>query len=643
MGLAGLHGAGVVGHRRLLPQRRFRWSTSSSRRCSGVAVAFGITALTIGYLNTNTAFLGSIILGNGINFGIILLARYREAAHARPGRRPTDARRWPSRSPTTRPTLAAALAAGIAYASLALDSGSAASGSSAESAASAWCCAGCRPTATARRSSAFGSGYASGQPAQRAAASSGSRHGPSPMLCCDGAIYYSESSRRSPWSRPGSWPRWCRSPFEYDFSKLRNQHSRKHGAGDLYVRVGRIFSAGPRARRRSRCSPPPQDAALFDQALLEKDCADGLTRAHSAPRRIRRPSPPSAPDGWRRASRPADCSRRSATAYDYLPKDQDAKLAVIADIRRRLDRSGARSALRRGAKEDRGLDAARGSAHSSGSADLPEAIARRFRELDGTVGPGGPHLPDSGLGQLGRPQSDPALRRDRRTSSCRTAHVASRRRAHSSLFAAMLRSIAHDGPIATVAALSGSRSWSLLLFRNARSIVPGAAVAPGRRDLDGGRRRGVAPQAQLPQLRGPAHHPRHRRRLRGQHLRAPGRRATRSDTRAPSPRPAAPWPCAPRPPSSATARCSSPRTARCGRSASSPILGEVGCLLAALLLVPALSRRHRAQRAAEAQPSTRAATGCECRNLPSGDYHPPAFTGRQRSNPASVSLAGRLH
>ena len=44
----------------------------------GVATAFAIAALTIGYLNTNTAFLGSIILGNGINFGIILLARYRE-------------------------------------------------------------------------------------------------------------------------------------------------------------------------------------------------------------------------------------------------------------------------------------------------------------------------------------------------------------------------------------------------------------------------------------------------------------------------------------------------------------------------------------------------------------------------------------
>src|SRR5262249_40564638 len=44
----------------------------------GVALAFAFAALTIGYVNANSAFLGSIILGNGINFGIVLLARYHE-------------------------------------------------------------------------------------------------------------------------------------------------------------------------------------------------------------------------------------------------------------------------------------------------------------------------------------------------------------------------------------------------------------------------------------------------------------------------------------------------------------------------------------------------------------------------------------
>ncbi|HET9754719.1 MAG TPA: MMPL family transporter, partial [Myxococcales bacterium] len=45
---------------------------------TGVAVTFALSRWVIHYLNPNTAFLGSIIIGNGINGGIILLARYLE-------------------------------------------------------------------------------------------------------------------------------------------------------------------------------------------------------------------------------------------------------------------------------------------------------------------------------------------------------------------------------------------------------------------------------------------------------------------------------------------------------------------------------------------------------------------------------------
>ena len=43
-----------------------------------VAVTFGLTQLSIGYLNTQTAFLGAIVVGNGINYGLIYLARVRQ-------------------------------------------------------------------------------------------------------------------------------------------------------------------------------------------------------------------------------------------------------------------------------------------------------------------------------------------------------------------------------------------------------------------------------------------------------------------------------------------------------------------------------------------------------------------------------------
>jgi uncharacterized membrane protein YdfJ with MMPL/SSD domain len=71
---------------------------------------FGITAL-----NSNTAFLGSIIIGNGINFGIIQLARYVEARRRGEGVEGALAiALWGTR----KGTLSAALAAGVAYASL---------------------------------------------------------------------------------------------------------------------------------------------------------------------------------------------------------------------------------------------------------------------------------------------------------------------------------------------------------------------------------------------------------------------------------------------------------------------------------------------------------------------------------------------
>jgi predicted RND superfamily exporter protein len=82
----------------------------------GALVAFAFTELTIGHLNIASAFLSSIVIGNGINFGIIYLGRYfeeRRAGH------PVDRSLDIARSGTMRATAAAALAAGAAYLSLA--------------------------------------------------------------------------------------------------------------------------------------------------------------------------------------------------------------------------------------------------------------------------------------------------------------------------------------------------------------------------------------------------------------------------------------------------------------------------------------------------------------------------------------------
>lgn len=82
---------------------------------AGTFWTFGLTNVVVGYLNANTAFLGSIVIGNGINFGIILLARYME--ERRKGAS-TQIALASSMAFTVQATAVAAAAAGVAYASL---------------------------------------------------------------------------------------------------------------------------------------------------------------------------------------------------------------------------------------------------------------------------------------------------------------------------------------------------------------------------------------------------------------------------------------------------------------------------------------------------------------------------------------------
>ncbi|AUX22630.1 hypothetical protein SOCEGT47_031340 [Sorangium cellulosum] len=81
----------------------------------GVAWTFGVTQLAIGHLNMATGFLFSIVAGNGINFGIIYMARYLEAR--RGGADLLEAVRVAHRE-TWLPTLTAGCAASAAYGSL---------------------------------------------------------------------------------------------------------------------------------------------------------------------------------------------------------------------------------------------------------------------------------------------------------------------------------------------------------------------------------------------------------------------------------------------------------------------------------------------------------------------------------------------
>jgi predicted RND superfamily exporter protein len=83
----------------------------------GCSLTFGLAFLLIGYLNANTAFLGSIVVGNGINCSIIVVARFLE--ERRRGRGPEEAMElaW---AETLVPTFVASFSAGLAYLALAV-------------------------------------------------------------------------------------------------------------------------------------------------------------------------------------------------------------------------------------------------------------------------------------------------------------------------------------------------------------------------------------------------------------------------------------------------------------------------------------------------------------------------------------------
>jgi predicted exporter len=82
------------------------------------AASFGVAALTVGHLNAATAFLGAIIAGNGVNYGILLIARYLEERRAHD----VDEALARALRGTLRPTVVASLGASIAYGSLAATS-----------------------------------------------------------------------------------------------------------------------------------------------------------------------------------------------------------------------------------------------------------------------------------------------------------------------------------------------------------------------------------------------------------------------------------------------------------------------------------------------------------------------------------------
>jgi uncharacterized protein len=103
-------GALLLYYRSALAVGALSWSLTV-----GVAATFAFTRIAIGHLNLASAFLSSIVIGNGINCGLVLLARYQEELEADPDPAIALPRAVRGAAPGT---LIATLTAAVAYGSL---------------------------------------------------------------------------------------------------------------------------------------------------------------------------------------------------------------------------------------------------------------------------------------------------------------------------------------------------------------------------------------------------------------------------------------------------------------------------------------------------------------------------------------------
>jgi predicted RND superfamily exporter protein len=408
---------------------------------AGVGVTFAITWVAIGYLSSSTAFLGSIVVGNGVNAGIILLARYMEERRAG---RDVAAALGTAVHVTMPATLSASAGAGVAYGAMMLT--------------------------RFRGFSQFGliggvgmiacwlSAYLLIPPLlvllERAA-----------PLARPGAPARREAPLSGPTSRwilrfhepivvwgtllavasAGVFALYLRSdPFEYDFNKLRTkQLVRSADDNARRDRVKHIFgeTQAPNVILAQRADQVPLIARVLETDPEVKRFVE-----------------------------------RYETIETYLPSRQAEKLEVLREIRAELLR------IRKyvGEETRRKIDAYLPPADLGPIAvdDLPKAITERFVETDGRRGlivyayPRKDFPSYDGRVLLEFAAATGALRLD----NGEVIHTAGR----PTIFAAMLSSIIHDGPRATVVAFLGVLLLAAVSFRRLKpTLLVSATVLAG--------------------------------------------------------------------------------------------------------------------------------------------------------------------
>ncbi|HEY3352221.1 MAG TPA: MMPL family transporter [Polyangia bacterium] len=381
----------------------------------GVAFAMAFAQLAFGYLNAATAFMASIIIGNGINYAIVLMARYEEERRA--GRDVRDAMAI-AMGTTWGATAVASLGAAIAYGSLAITSfrgftqfgyigfvGMVLSWLATFTVLPAlWATFDHRRADQAMPKIR---GFALAAPLGRLTV----RH---PKLLAGLGLAITVAAivpLRS----------YLRDPFEYDFRNLRNQRSRYSGAGKLSYKLDPIF--GRSLSPSFILADDPSQAEEIRRVLREQD------KKYNVVGDIK-------------------------TVNDFLPGGpavQQQKLEILASIRKLIDTNSKllddkerADVLAFRPPDDLKLLAPQ---------DLPISIRRYFTESDGTIGRPVAYYAREGISIW---NGHTLIKLAAVTQELRLADGKTVRSSGSpAIFAGMMNCILRDGPIATVASFLG--------------------------------------------------------------------------------------------------------------------------------------------------------------------------------------------
>jgi len=325
----------------------------------GVAWTFALTELLVGRLNLATGFLFTIIAGNGINFSILLMARYLE--ERRRGT-PTEAAIVEAMRCTWRPTLTAAATASAAYGALVVTE------------------------FKGFREFGWIGGFG--------------------MLVCWAAAFLSLPSilllmeRMVPLERESWWRRALGLkgeglPFGLPFARI------VAGAPRAITVVGAVLALAGAVLTVFYVRSDPME---YDTNKIQSDrsavaevhrlfhAAMGLTGFVSVDGmavmadRLDQVAPLKAALEARRDVAPAEAKPFKAvhTLDDFVPRDQEAKIPVLMQLRRRILKAHQRGLVADWAKVEPYLPPE--DLKPFGIAELPDAIARPFTEKDGTRG-----------------------------------------------------------------------------------------------------------------------------------------------------------------------------------------------------------------------------------------------------------------